>query len=44
MDFLYMGQRQGEETASEEVAAIRLNGSLFGALLGLTFFAAGMMI
>ena len=36
--------RLAEEAASEEVAAIRMNGSLFGALLGLAFFAAGVMI
>ncbi|MGN0954323.1 DUF445 family protein [Dialister sp.] len=35
--------RLAEEAASEEVAAIRMNGSLFGALLGLAFFAAGVM-
>ena len=33
-----------EEAASEEVAAIRMNGSLFGALLGLAFFAVGVMV
>ena len=36
--------RLAEEAASEEVAAIRMNGSLFGALLGLAFFAAGVMV
>ena len=36
--------RLAEEAAAEEVAAIRMNGSLFGALLGLAFFAAGVMV
>lgn len=33
--------RLAEEAASEEVAAIRMNGSLFGALLGLAFLQRG---
>lgn len=36
--------RLAEEAAAEEVAAIRMNGSLFGALLGLAFFASGVMV
>lgn len=33
--------RLAEEAAAEEVAAIRMNGSLFGALLGLAFLQRG---
>lgn len=41
--------RLAEEASSEEVAAIRMNGSLFGALLGLAcwglpFLVAGVMV